>query len=497
MQLAKIVSLLTLTLLLSPALSAELRDLSATVFSARVELPSPTTCKRVKSVIYGNLSVGYFESTDFVQNKTLHLTFFPPSYLVPIEFYAKGGQCFEHLKNLQLKKPHSSFLESLETSVAKGVRGHYFLMLASLVNTNPHDLEPLPGDSPPRPEPHKPVVYYILNRIGEVVWAHSPKWRIWDKDLTPKSKIGTFKPFGSDFFITQSDGSLVQYFQIVSNRGVEKNSAYLQLTHIDELPHHDFTLNEKNKLITFGNAVHYLPFQSFAGKNFWSFFGADVINEFDLERGEFRTIGNLFDLFDPIREVSSGISLDFIHANSIASVEGGYLLSLKNLNKIVLLTADTKSVKWTLGKSATDTFRTSDPRTFFYNQHSASLLSKNNILLFDNGEEKSRLLHLSLNSKSGKADFVREYLPMPALKIAARGNAGVLPNENIYGYFPGVTPKEASYFIEFEQQTGREVSRTNVFGKNWRGINQVFPIAAVGNARFIGSSFASQELALK
>lgn len=122
-----------------------------------------------------------------------------------------------------------------------------------------------------------------------------------------------------------------------------------------------------------------------------------------------------------------GSPMDVLHANSIVPLpahrkglwsKGDYLISLRELNTILVLSPATKRVLWWWGPGVLD------------NQHEATYLDNGNILVFDNGAKRkwSRVLTVDPESKA----IVRTYGNDNTNKFFSIVAGGVhqLPNEN-------------------------------------------------------------------
>ena len=113
------------------------------------------------------------------------------------------------------------------------------------------------------------------------------------------------------------------------------------------------------------------------------------------------------------------------------------LVSLRNLDQIVLVEPDFRSIRWRLGGPGGD-FVFPEPRDGFYRQHSASLLPNGNVLLFDNGNlrpreeggQYSRALELRLDTDTMTATKVWEYRHNPDIFAGCCSNVHRLANGN-------------------------------------------------------------------
>ncbi len=134
-------------------------------------------------------------------------------------------------------------------------------------------------------------------------------------------------------------------------------------------------------------------------------------------------------------------TIDFCHINSLFETpDGDILVSIRHFDEVALIDKSTGNFKWRLGgsKSKRNEFSFAndsiDGFTGFSHQHTATMLSNGNILLFDNGNLKPnqfcRAVEYSLNTVSKIATKVWEYYPKPNLVIPSEGSAYRLPNGN-------------------------------------------------------------------
>lgn len=136
--------------------------------------------------------------------------------------------------------------------------------------------------------------------------------------------------------------------------------------------------------------------------------------------------------------------LDILHTNHVEVFDGALadrdplyakgniLISMRNINAIAVLDANTSDVRWLWG-----------PTNLTF-QHHPVLLPNGNILLFDNGLKRSRVLEL--DPLSGRIKW--QYAPKSGFHSPTRGSVQRLPNGNTLitesdrGYVFEVTPKD-------------------------------------------------------
>ena len=137
-----------------------------------------------------------------------------------------------------------------------------------------------------------------------------------------------------------------------------------------------------------------------------------------------------------------GVQLDVLHTNHVEVFDGwlghrhpiyakgNILVSMRNINAIAILDGNTFEVLWIWG-----------PTNLTF-QHHPTLLKNGNILLFDNGKERSRVIEIDPLSREVEWD----YAPKSGFFSSTRGSNQRLPNRNTLitesdrGYVFEVTP---------------------------------------------------------
>lgn len=161
------------------------------------------------------------------------------------------------------------------------------------------------------------------------------------------------------------------------------------------------------------------------GNILWSWSAMDYLEILDVTEAVDLTM-NLIDLF---------------HINSVfEDSNGNLLISIRHYDEVALINKQTKQFIWRFGgqKSKKNQFTILndeiDGFKGFSHQHTASLLSNGNVLLFDNGNLKptqySRAVEYSLNHQNKTATKVWEYRNSPDIYIFAMGSAYRLENGN-------------------------------------------------------------------
>ena len=236
--------------------------------------------------------------------------------------------------------------------------------------------------------------------------------------------------------------------------------------------HHDFLPPENGRIIYIGG--YKLAFDDSAnGGDDESTAIVDTVNALDLATGEMEVLWDpmdFWDIRDPDQRRRWNLNrMDWLHSNSLSKTsDGGYIASLRNINQVISLSPDFKTVRWRLGGPDSD-FDFPDPADRFTMQHTASELPNGNILLFDNraklpeeegGERHSRALELRLDFDARTAVKAWEFSPEPRIYSRKLSSAYRLENGNTLVNF-GYSQDSATIpiaIVEADAQ-GREVFR--------------------------------------
>ena len=169
----------------------------------------------------------------------------------------------------------------------------------------------------------------------------------------------------------------------------------------------------------------------------------DAVSALDPATGEVERVWDPTDFWD-IRDPGQRArweagSPDWLHMNSLSkSADGGYIASLRNINQVISISSDFKTMRWRLGGPASD-FDFPDPTDRFMQQHTATELPNGNILVFDNranlpkeegGGMRSRALELRLDFETKTAVKAWEFSPEPPMYSRILSGAYRLDNGN-------------------------------------------------------------------
>jgi hypothetical protein len=504
----------------------------AKTYVKKMKIAISSDLKDIRSLIYGTKTYGYYELTEFTtQDNFLNFEFISPGFQEKIEFYAKTSFGTHHLITKKITQPHNPILKEIIVQ-RKGQMSHNFFLLGGVYF--------------PKVRRQQKRAYFILvlNRIGEIIWAHVPSYG--ERNIR---KYPTVKQVSPGEYAVMF-GEKWSYFERFNYKGDISKSISPKEAFVPYVIHHDFILKGDN-LIAFGLKrgyirPYFLPHDSFKTWSYFfkkpvSFLGA-TIEKVNLKTNKAQI------LWDPFKEKSFGITknlswarntesglhqlnnrpmhftkwgeeesnADWLHANSIHESKEGYLVSFRNISKIVMFDKDFK-IKWTLGQDKSDTYYLPSEDYRFYHQHHATLLENGDILLLDNHTFPpakyhigSRVLILRRNEEQKTAHVVWNYRPSKYLLIGNRGSVEQLDNKNLLSFYPR-SLLEKDHLIEIGYDTHRPVghfaitfarikkkvtaNQLKYFKKTKQnfspyifrgGGNRAVPIKTIGKEKFLG-----------
>ena len=126
---------------------------------------------------------------------------------------------------------------------------------------------------------------------------------------------------------------------------------------------------------------------------------------------------------------------DLDHPNSIDfDLDGGVIVSYRDLNTIVKVDPKTHQIVWALGGDHNQFTFVADPLGGFDGQHTARILRNGHLLIFDNGwthsPAMSRAVEYALDTVRNTATMVWQYSASPPIFNAFTGSAQRLANGN-------------------------------------------------------------------
>ena len=274
----------------------------------------------------------------------------------------------------------------------------------------------------------------MMDALGHIVWHYAVG-------------IGTPSEFTLQSVRVQPNGDIMH---MVLWRWIRRITPLGDIVDEFETPpdkdwlHHDFLQLEDGRTLYLGK--HHFEFDDSAvGGDAETRVKVGTINMRDPETGEVERVWNPMDFWD-VRDPSQRVvwddprgGADWLHINSLSqTADGGYLLSLRNLDQVVSISPDFQTVRWRLGGPHSD-FDFPDPSDRFTWQHAASELPNGNVLLFDNqaqlseeegGGMRSRALELRLDFENKTAVKAWEFSPEPPIYSSVVSSAYRLDNGN-------------------------------------------------------------------
>ena len=141
----------------------------------------------------------------------------------------------------------------------------------------------------------------------------------------------------------------------------------------NDWPHHDFLPLADGRLLYPGRYDIALD-DSANGGDAETMARVDTINLYDPDTGGIERVWDSMDFWDIRDPEQRGAwsGEDWLHMNSLSkTADGDYIASLRNLDQVVSLSPDFKTVRWRLGGPGGD-FDFPDPADRFTMQHAAS-----------------------------------------------------------------------------------------------------------------------------
>ena len=151
--------------------------------------------------------------------------------------------------------------------------------------------------------------------------------------------------------------------------------------------------------------------------------------------GQVDTLISGDEYWDAADEVEPPFISDLDHPNSIAfDLDGGVIVSYRDLNAVVKFDPNTRKIAWQLGGAQNEFTFVDDPLGGFDGQHTASILPNGHLLLFDNGwthsPQASRAVEYAIDTVNKTATMVWQYAASPPIFNNFTGSAQRLANGN-------------------------------------------------------------------
>lgn len=192
-----------------------------------------------------------------------------------------------------------------------------------------------------------------------------------------------------------------------------------------------------------------------------------------------------FEVTDAVDGIDlTGLSVSFCHINTaIYDTDGNIIISSRFLDEITKINRQTGAIIWRLGgqKSKKNQFtfqNDSDENGYlgFTHQHTPTRLKNGNLMLFDNGNQKttqySRAVEYEINEVTKVAKKVWEYRLNPDHFTAQMGSVQELDNGNIFiSWGRRFTEVTKSKVLLFDMEFGSDLS--------YRGYKYIFDMDAM------------------
>lgn len=202
--------------------------------------------------------------------------------------------------------------------------------------------------------------------------------------------------------------------------------------------HHDFALLPDGRVLFLGIEERSVAAVATIGQPVRVL--GDTLHLLDLDSGTEQQVWSAFDALDPLERPAHWRAVlnqfdDWTHGNTVSlGPRGNVLLSFRQLDQVISLSPDYRTIEWRLGGVASS-FAFPDPSDQFYGQHTVAELVGNRVLLFDNGNFRpdgkySRGLELELDFAGMTARKVWEYRPPNDFYAEAVSSTVRLPNGN-------------------------------------------------------------------
>lgn len=446
---------------------------------------------QIDAIVYGNREIGYFSSKNFARDSSgISLTFIPPTYRHEIEFslIEAGSQRPVSLGRRLFKNPLAGGFDGgihvrMPLSVPFVIMDWSFAVRVPGLQTAP----------------------IVINRLGEVIWMfRRPDGRQRMADAFEVLDDGRFifvnQYDSSDFVMTDSFGKILINFEF-QDKKLPGNSHTIQyLADTNELLYLSFDCRELSRREEFVPLfrglqgwfrLFTLPRRTYRGSKLLrlsldTFQVREIWNSFrDFSPGRFPSLAvggltpadhsmdaasaedYLASAFSAVPEVTwydwpkKYCNVDWTHENSAQYVPGkGYLISIRNLNKIILLDEDGR-MKWTIGEGPANDFRFARDGSGFSLQHSAHFLPDGRVALYDNhsayrGQSGIRYGNRVMIVNPAKPGQIRPDVSvlMPTSHSDVRGSIMPLRNGHLLSYSAG-NPGNRTHFFELDPVTSR------------------------------------------
>lgn len=151
--------------------------------------------------------------------------------------------------------------------------------------------------------------------------------------------------------------------------------------------------------------------------------------------GQVDTLVSGDELWGAADDIEPPFIADLDHPNSIDfDLDGGVIVSYRDLNTIIKIARKTHTIAWQLGGTHNQFAFVNDPLGGFDGQHTARVLPNGHLLIFDNGwmhsPPASRAVEYALDTVAKTATMVWQYSASPPIFNDFTGSAERLANGN-------------------------------------------------------------------
>lgn len=477
-------------------------------------LPKALMPHDIHSVVYGFKELGYFEIVPLVEGRQLSTEIFPPGYRTPIEYLLtfKDGRKPLKLGERQYLSPFKKFLQQPRSRAWGNLSLPFILTSWSYA--------------------HDQQIPVVFNALGEIVWA-----------LRYTSPLGemvgpVIKKISSTEYLVMSQHQ-VSTLAVVN----AKSGTVVREYHSKNLFfHHDFQyLPETEEVAALAHDCRVLPWYQEFSPVFSGLRG--LINIFGLPRrsydgsqlvrinlitGKTRSVWSVFDSFSVAKNPNMAIAhnmdasldirypaqylellqhpvltkkndgldctMDWTHVNSVRHYPGkGFLISLRNLNKIVMISEKGELV-WSLGNDPDNTYPIHQAKARMGLQHDAWLIGEDKVLIFDNasayrGElprlHVNRIMLYNMTDRGAEVAWEKQ-LPLPSNVI--RGSVDPLNNGNIFVHMSSTSKPIPNRYVEINMKSNKIVGITALWTNTFIHPVAARPLSAIADEKFIGGA---------
>lgn len=441
------------------------KNIQPRVFFKNVNLGLAKEFSKNVRIFYGNKDYGYYESKDLeVKNGQVRANIIPPGYKKEINFYKleEKNKSPLFIKKLSFSHPIPFFETNVKALKDGDISSNYF-------------------STSPEPEAYAHIKNYlfmnlIFNKYGEIVWAHVPP-----KVKNHAFQVRHFTSLGLDRFLLGSWTPTI----IDAKANIVLQGPPFPFHHDCDIGEEDYQYFCLTKDYQF---VRQSVFDSPIG------FESSAIKSVNLNKDTRpKKILSVFDFYEQLKPDTlypyrfngpKKKEYDWTHENSIQVTQDGILVSMRNIDKVVMFSKDGKRLKWTLGNEPSDTYTL--PHEFrIQHQHHAQMVNKDELTLFNNGKTVSRAMKIKL---AQPPEVLFNVATPEKTQRNLGGSVYSLKNGNYLAYFPTELTHNKLYdhhinIFEINEKTQERVANLKLkflFGLNFKTY-KVEPLDAISD----------------